>query len=632
MPKTLTTFFVFALGSLVLLPSAAYADPSDYAGSSADGSKVFFTSTAKLVPGDTDNGFRDVYERFEGTVKGIETNVTREISTGPTGGNDSYHVEFDSVSSDGTKVLFSTDESLVAEDEDHSTDIYMRNTSTGATTLVSQGAATCAPACGNNAFPVTFIGATSSGSKAFFITSEPLEAGDGDQAGDIYVRDLGPTPATTTLVSRVDPSCGGCTASASVSLPVIEGKPPISDDGTKVIFESTDKLAAGDTDGGENDIYERDLTGKTALVSIAGTCTLVPASLCAPIYRGLSSDGNLVFTQTRAQLALGDEDNRQDVYEWSPASPEVATPVSLGGEAGKGNGNFDAVFAGASSDGSKVFFETAEKLSGEDGDAAATDVYESVAGETKLASPGTAHAAEFNRASGDGGTVLFSTVDSLGGGDGGEMKDVYAWAGGTPTLASAGSLTSGSSFAGASQDAAKVFYTTTAKLSSADKDEKSDIYEGPGAPVLVSTGPVADKGLDTPFLTGVSKAGDHAFFTTKERLTVDDDFAGEQDVYDRSAAGTLLVSVANPGELELGPPAPGLTGTDPPVSGTSTEPAVLGEAEPGSAIKLYATPDCSGAPAGIGTAADVGDPAPGTFSITVAVATGSTTVFRATAT
>jgi len=616
------------LGSLTLAASAAQADPAEYAGSSADGSKVFFTTTAKLVPGDTDNGFRDVYERFEDTVKGIETYVTREISTGPTGGSDSYHVDFDGVSIDGTKVFFSTAEPLVTEDEDHSADVYMRNTVTGATTLVSQGAATCAPVCGNKAFPVTFVGAGSSGSRAFFVTSEPLAEGDGDEAGDIYVRDLGATP-TTNLVSRAASPCGGCTANASVRLPVIEGKPAISEEGSKVVFESTDKLAEGDGDGGESDIYERDLTaGKTALVSVAGTCTVVPTSECAPLYRGLTSDGTQVFTQTRAQLATGDEDSRQDVYKWSAAS-ESATLVSAGGEAEKGKGNFDAVYAGASPDGSEVFFETAEKLSGGETDSA-SDVYERAAGETTLVSTGTADAAEFNRVSVDGGTVLFSTIDSLSGGDAGEKQDVYAWAGGPPTLASAGSSTFESTFAGASQDASKVFYMTGAKFGS-DKDEKPDIYEGSGAPVLVSTGPVADKGLDTPHLAAVSNAGDHAFFTTTERLTVDDNFEGEQDVYDRSPAGTLLVSVANPGELELGPPAPGMTGTNPASPGTSTEPAVLGEAEPGSAIKLYATPDCSGAPVGIGTAAEAGDPSPGAFSIAVTVAAGSTTTFRATA-
>src|SRR4051794_41943937 len=154
MPKVRLTSLAAVISSLVLFASAAQADPSDYAGSSADGSKVFFTTTAKLVPGDTDNGFRDVYERLEATVKGVETYVTRELSTGPAGGNDSYHTEFDGVSSDGTKVFFSTAESLVPEDEDRSTDIYMRNTSTGVTTLVSEGAATCAPACGNETFPV----------------------------------------------------------------------------------------------------------------------------------------------------------------------------------------------------------------------------------------------------------------------------------------------------------------------------------------------------------------------------------------------------------------------------------------------------------------------------------------------
>jgi hypothetical protein len=629
MAKALLTYLCAALCGLALFASGAQAGPAEYAGSSVDGSKVFFTTTAKLVPGDTDNGFSDVYERLEDTVNGVETYVTREISTGPTGGSDSYDVTFGSVSGDGTKVFFSTAESLVAEDEDHSTDIYMRNALTGGTTLVSQGAATCTPACGNKAFPVTFVGATPSGSRVFFITSEQMAEGDGDEAGDIYVRDLGATP-TTTLVSRAASGCGGCTANGSVRLPVIEGKPAISEDGTKVVFESTDKLAAGDTDGGENDIYERDLAaGKTALVSIAGTCPLLPVSECAPIYRGLSGDGTLVFTQTRAQLAPGDEDKLQDVYEWSTASEEAATPVSVGGEAEKGNGNFDAVYAGASPDGSEVFFETGEKLSLKDTDSA-FDVYERVAGETELVSPGTADAAEFNRVSADGGTVLFSTVDSLSEADAGEKQDVYAWSGGVPTLVSAGNSTFGSSFAGASQSAARVFYTTAAKLSGADKDELPDIYEGPGTPVLVSTGPVADKGLAAPHLAGVSQAGDHAFFTTTERLTVDDDFDGEQDVYDRSAAGTLLVSVANPGELELGPPAPGLTGTDPGSPGASTEPVILGEAEPGSAIKLYATLDCSGAPVGIGTAA--GDPSPGAFVIVVAVAAGSTTTFRATAT
>ena len=67
--------------------AAAQAAPVAYGGSSEDGGKVFFTTSAKLVPGDTDN-HTDVYERFFDTQVGIETFVTRELSTGPTGGND----------------------------------------------------------------------------------------------------------------------------------------------------------------------------------------------------------------------------------------------------------------------------------------------------------------------------------------------------------------------------------------------------------------------------------------------------------------------------------------------------------------------------------------------------------------
>lgn len=622
MPKALFIFLLAAACGFCLAP-AAQADPAEYAGSSADGSKVFFTTTAKLVPGDTDNGFTDVYERFYDSAVGVETYVTREISTGPTGGSDAYNVTFDGVSGDGTKVFFSTDESLVAEDKDHSTDVYMRNTSTGATILVSQGASSCAPGCGNGADPATYVGSTPDGSKAFFTTNESLAEGDSGETRDVYVRDMSatPAPATTTLVSRPDSTCSGCGSEAPVTF---QGA---SVDGAKIVFETSDKLAEGDGDGGESDIYERDLTaGRTALVSATGTCPApLTASQCGPLYRGLSSDGTRVFFQTRAQLVAADEDKVQDVYEWS-SSTGNPTLLSTSGEAEEGKGAFDAVFVGASPGGSEVFFETQEKLVGADGDGE-FDLYERAGSGTILVSAGTAKPVVFNDVSANGSTVLFSTTEALGGGDSGGKLDVYSWSGGTPSLVSAGTATYDSNFAGASSDATKVFYTTNAQLSAADKDEKPDIYEGPGAPTLISTGPVGGNGAYTPHLTAVSEGGEHAFFTTEERLTVDDNFAAEQDVYDHSAGGTLLVSVANSGELSLGPPAPGLTGTNPASPGTSTEPAILGEAEPGAGIKVYATPDCSGAPVGIGTAAEIG----GAFSVPVAVEPGSITAFHATA-
>lgn len=632
MPKALFTFLLAALCGLCFA-SPAQADPAEYAGSSADGSKVFFTTTAKLVPGDTDNGFRDVYERFYDEAEGIESYVTREISTSPTGGSDAYDVTFDGVSELGTKVFFSTAESLVAADKDRSTDVYVRNTVTGETSLVSQGSASCAPGCGNESFPANFVGATPTGSKVFFTTNEQLAEGDSDEAGDVYLRDLG--TATTALVSRPDPSCGGCEAAAPATVPVNEGRPAISADGNEVVFVSTDKLAAGDEDG-EADYYERNLTADTTeLVSPEGTCPeQLTAGECAPLYRGISAAGK-VFLQTKARLRIGEDvDSSQDVYQWSPGGAVALVSTSTEGE--KGEGSFNANYAGSTPDGSTVLFVTQELLASADS-GTQTDVYKRAGGVTKLVSPGSeTFPAKFDAVSTDGATVLFSTAQSLAG-DNGVKQDIYAWTAGGVSLASAGSPEFESKFAAATPDASSVFYVTAAPVAAAvDTDEKDDIYRwAGGTSTLISTGEregePSQLGGNGPFvanLRGISEDGSRAFFVTQERLTERDENFGEQDVYEHSGVGTFLVS-ASLGVVQLGPPSPLLTGTSPFGHGTSTEPAVQGEAEPGAAINLFATADCSGAPLAVGTAIEAGEPGAGTFSIAAKVALNSTTTFHA---
>src|SRR5439155_4332092 len=107
-----------------------------------------------------------VYERsFD---EDIGAYVTREVSLGPTGGNNSYAAQFEGVSEDGLRVFFSTEERLVAEDADLQTDVYMRNLESGTTVLVSQGEAACVPGCGNGDQPVNFANATPVGNEVFF--------------------------------------------------------------------------------------------------------------------------------------------------------------------------------------------------------------------------------------------------------------------------------------------------------------------------------------------------------------------------------------------------------------------------------------------------------------------------------
>ena len=99
-----------------------------WGGNTPDGASVYFTTEEKLVSADTDSA-RDVYERTGST--------TEHISTGPDGGNGAPHAFFDAASIDGSRVFFTTAESVVSSDTDTFRDIYQR--SNGTTTLISIG-------------------------------------------------------------------------------------------------------------------------------------------------------------------------------------------------------------------------------------------------------------------------------------------------------------------------------------------------------------------------------------------------------------------------------------------------------------------------------------------------------------
>jgi hypothetical protein len=96
-------------------------------GISADGSKMFFTTNQSLVSADTD-GVSDLYER--------SGSVTTLVSVGPNGGNGPFNV-FSSccppnlVSADGSRVFFDTSESLVSTDTDSSSDVYSASVAAG---------------------------------------------------------------------------------------------------------------------------------------------------------------------------------------------------------------------------------------------------------------------------------------------------------------------------------------------------------------------------------------------------------------------------------------------------------------------------------------------------------------------
>jgi hypothetical protein len=454
-----------------------------------------------------------------GGVAGADHDLFQLVSAGEINGNGAFDTDFAGVSADGTRVFFITNEKLVSADTDASTDIYER--SGGTTKRVSAGQIN-----GNGAFNAFFEGASADGSRIFFITAEPLVAADTDASVDVYERSGG----TTKLVSAGQINGNGAFGVA------FEGA---STDGTRVFFRTDEKLVAGDTDG-QFDVYERS-GGSTKRVS-AGQINGNGAFDAA--FEGASADGTRVFFQTAEKLVAGDTDASQDIYQRSSGT---TTRVSAGQI--NGNGAFNAFFAGASADGTRVFFVTNEKLVSADTDAS-QEVYERSAGTTtKISSGNGAFATFFDGASADGTRVFFQTQEQLVSGDTDASTDLYQRSAGGTNRVSAGQINGNgafdATFEGASTDGARVFFDTSEKLVSTDTDASTDIYErSSGTTKRVSAGAINGNGAFSAVFAGVSVDGTRVFFETNEKL-VSADTDASQDVYERSGGTTSRVSAGN---------------------------------------------------------------------------------------
>ncbi len=145
-------------------------------------------------------------------------------------------------------------------------------------------------------------------------------------------------------------------------------------------------------------------------------------------------------------------------------------------------------------------------------------------------------------------------------------------------------------FARASADGLHLVFTSSEVLSPEDGDAEDDIYarDVPDDETsLVTTSPSfcpLKKGNCGAAFVGASGDGSRVFFTTVERFTLEDG-DNEVDVYERFLGATpaedvtRLVSTGNSPDLELGPPAPKLEGTNPASPAASTTPKVFGEAK-----------------------------------------------------
>ena len=454
--------------------------------------------------------------------------VKDHISLGPAGGNGVAEAFFDATSSDGTRAFFDTDEQLVADDTDASFDMYENRG--GTTTRLSTGSTG-----GNGAFDIFFAAVSADGTRAFFETDEKLTAADTDAAFDVYERSGG----ATTLISTGSPGGNGPN---DVTFHAISG------DGSRVFFETDERLLAVDTDS-ETDVYERS-AGTTSLVSTG------PAGGNGPFFvafGGVSSNGTRVVFETDEQLVAADTDAFYDVYERAGGTTTLVSTGPAGG-----NGNLDAGYRDISPDGVHIFFQTEEQLVTADTDAQ-TDVYERSSGNTILISTGPAGGngaipAAFEGSS-DGTWIFFSTSESLIAADTDMSRDIYRRANaGTTTLVSTGPGGGNGAFDAdfLASRASHGFFRTEESLVAADTDSGCPAGQGPqcrdvygydtgGFTNLLTTGPAGGNGAFDASFAAVSGDGFRVFFDTREQMTGDDTDASV-DVYERFQASTTLVS------------------------------------------------------------------------------------------
>lgn len=261
---------------------------------SGDGNWIVFSSFASnLVSGDT-NSTSDVFlaNRSTGAITRVSVDSSGTEANGSSGEP--------SISHDGSLVTFTSDATdLVIGDTNGAQDVFLKNISTGATTLVSVSTAGIQGDKDSYQSKISW-----DGSKVVFVSdADNLSSSDTNSCSDIFSRNI--SASTTSLVS---------TSSSGVAGDLSSFHPDISKDGNIIVFESmAGNLIASDTNG-YNDIFSKNMTtGATSLVSQTNSGLQLFNDSAKP---SVSLDGRFVVFETisPADFQGFDTNNVSDTY------------------------------------------------------------------------------------------------------------------------------------------------------------------------------------------------------------------------------------------------------------------------------------------------------------------------------
>ena len=259
-------------------------DASGISDISGDGRFVAFGSAAtNLIPGGN--------LPFNIFVHDRQTGSTEIVSVSSSGRQGEGFSSAPDINADGRFVAFDSDaENLARGDRNSITDVFRHDRETGETVLVSvssdgqQGdASSHAPAI------------SADGNWIVFHANSSLAPEDTNENTDVYLRNV--QAGTTALMSI------GFDGSAGNGSSFIQ---EISSDGRFVVFvSSATNMIPNDPDGGEENVYVRDLmTGTTELVSVGSDGTVADVGFFD--VPSISADGRYVAFSTPTSLVPAD--------------------------------------------------------------------------------------------------------------------------------------------------------------------------------------------------------------------------------------------------------------------------------------------------------------------------------------
>jgi Tol biopolymer transport system component len=395
-----------------LVSLASSGAPSDggayYPSISSTGRWVAFHSSATNLFSGDDNDLLDVF------VRDRTTGQTTLVSADPAGavGNSSSY--YPSISADGRWVAFVSDaRTLVAGDTNGVRDIFVRDRTFSVTVRAS------VDSYGHQGNGGCYRPMLSADGRFVVFGSDAgnLVEGDGNGTSDIFLRDL--AGGTTVRVS-VDSSGGEANG--------LSAQPSISADGRYVAFCSwASNLVPGDTNG-VADVFVHDCaTGRTARVSLDAGGAQVMLDCSDP---DLSADGRSVAFCSASPLVPGDTNGKIDVFVRDLRTGRVAR-VSTDSNGGQSDG--DSTSPVLSLDGRFVAFRSiATNLVAGDANAFA-DVFvkDVLSGQTRRASVDSQNAeadgdSQTPALAADGRSVAFaSAATNLVASDTNDQSDVF---------------------------------------------------------------------------------------------------------------------------------------------------------------------------------------------------------------